>query len=77
MGDMSETRQLALFKMPVPVKLTHDWRVRPVGPNECDACQLLWFSGASRAETVTFLTEDCPVKLLNSRRRVPGIRYLI
>lgn len=69
--------QLALFEMPPPPpKLTHDWMVRLLGPNECAACLLLWFSGASRAEVVAFLTEDCPVKALDSPRAAPVIVYL-
>ena len=38
--------QAALFEIPKPVKLTHDWTWRPFGPSECAACLLLWFADA-------------------------------
>jgi hypothetical protein len=68
--------QLALFEMPVPPDRRHDWMVRPVGPNECSACQLLWFSDASRADVIAFLGEDCPVKLLDAPEHPFTIVYL-
>ena len=68
--------QLSLFDAPKPVKLTHDWMVRPLGPNECASCLLLWFSGASRGETVAFLTEVCPVKVPDSPQQPPVFVYL-
>lgn len=68
--------QLALFEMPRPVKRTHDWQWRPFGPSECAACLLLWFHDASRADVIAFLTEDCPVKALDSPQAAPAIVYL-
>lgn len=70
------TMQLSLFDAPRPVKLTHDWMVRPLGPNECASCLLLWFPGASHEETAAFLTETCPVKALDSPQKPPVFVYL-
>lgn len=69
-------RQGALFEIPGPVKLTHDWAWRPLGPSECTACLLLWFADASRDQVVTFLTEPCPVKIPAAGQRPPVIIYL-
>lgn len=74
---MSGGTQLALFTMPVPADRTHDWQWRPAGPSECSACLLLWFHDASRADVIAFLTEDCPVKALDSPQVPPVIVYLV
>jgi hypothetical protein len=61
--------QLVLFNVPAPpAKRTHTWMWRP-GLSECRRCGQLWFSGASRAEVVAFLTKDCPVFTVS---RKPG-----
>lgn len=68
--------QLALFEITPPPDLTHDWLVRPLGPNECACCLTLWFSGTSHEQAAAFLTEPCPVKTADSRQHAPAIVYL-
>lgn len=68
--------QAALFEIPRPVKLTHDWMWRPFGPSECAACLLLWFADASHEQVAAFLTENCPVKALDTDQRPPTVIYL-
>lgn len=75
-ADMSTEAQASLFEIPESADLTHDWMMRPFGPNECASCLLLWFSGASHEETAAFLTETCPVKAMGAERQSPAIVYL-